>query len=444
MMVAPKICLIGDVVIDITLKNSATETKMRLGGIVHAARALWAMGIPYDILYFAPSYLDEEINSYLVEHGCCAVLKAGNVTGAPYVFLIGEAKEIGDQGYEFILRERISVNYDKSVLDHFSGRAYENLLMISGSYDPREITAYLNGKVHIDIANNVTDLSYLSSFKAKPETIFISTSSGLFKKEFKGDYRTFAELFRPYCETLILKENRGGSRGIVFGNGHNFGAGAQAQPVLHSVGVGDVFDVAYINTLEGAIHHYALTFASWVAAEYAQTTFPDDFKVQVGRLLKTEPKDMLSMGGIIVPWEIRSQINIYIAAPDFDYVDRRPIDQLESALLYHNFAPRRPIKENGQMESNASKERRQELFTCDMALLDDCRILIAVLLFNDPGTLIEIGLAAARGLPTLIYDPYKIADNCMLTEIPILLSDDLDSIITEVFIQSNTRKNGAA
>ena len=58
---------------------------------------------------------------------------------------------------------------------------------------------------------------------------------------------------------------------------------------------------------------------------------------------------------------------------------------------------------------------------------------IAVLLYNDPGTLIEIGLAAQRKMPTLIYDPLGIAKNCMLVELPTLVSGNLDDIIAKVF-----------
>ena len=60
-------------------------------------------------------------------------------------------------------------------------------------------------------------------------------------------------------------------------------------------------------------------------------------------------------------------------------------------------------------------------------------MLIAVLLYNDPGTLIEIGLAAQRGLPTLVYDPFNLAENCMLTELPTLVSNDMDVIMSKVF-----------
>jgi nucleoside 2-deoxyribosyltransferase len=114
---------------------------------------------------------------------------------------------------------------------------------------------------------------------------------------------------------------------------------------------------------------------------------------------------------------------------------------LENALQYHNFYPRRPIKENGQMEENATRSRKQELITKDIQLLNRCSIVIAVLLYDDPGTMIEIGYAKAIGIPTIVYDPFKRAKNCMLTELPDLLSSDLDEIITEVFIQSANKLN---
>ena len=52
-----KICLIGEVLVDVTLTAAGEENKLRLGGIFHAARALWALGIDYDILYFYPIIL---------------------------------------------------------------------------------------------------------------------------------------------------------------------------------------------------------------------------------------------------------------------------------------------------------------------------------------------------------------------------------------------------
>jgi nucleoside 2-deoxyribosyltransferase len=61
-------------------------------------------------------------------------------------------------------------------------------------------------------------------------------------------------------------------------------------------------------------------------------------------------------------------------------------------------------------------------------------------LYNDPGTLIEIGVAAAKGMPTIVFDPLNEATNCMLTELPTLVTNDLDEVITEIFVQSANLK----
>jgi nucleoside 2-deoxyribosyltransferase len=63
--------------------------------------------------------------------------------------------------------------------------------------------------------------------------------------------------------------------------------------------------------------------------------------------------------------------------------------------------------------------------------------MIAVLIFNDPGTLIEIGIAVERGIPVIVYDPYGLADNLMLTQLPKLVSNDLDAVISATFEQAS-------
>lgn len=89
------------------------------------------------------------------------------------------------------------------------------------------------------------------------------------------------------------------------------------------------------------------------------------------------------------------------------------------------------------MEEDASRARKQELVTGDLEIFDRCQLLVAVLLFNDPGTLIEIGYAIAKRIPVIVYDPYGAAKNCMLTELPDLVTTDIEQVIAEVFIKSN-------
>ncbi|WP_029281356.1 nucleoside 2-deoxyribosyltransferase [Pedobacter sp. R20-19] len=436
-----RVLLIGDVVVDVTLRSKQQETKLRMGGIVHAARGLWAQNIPYSVGYIAPSYLDDQIRDYLKAHDCEEVVKIGEVTGAPYIFLIQEPKEIGNQGYEFLLREEIKIEYIYDNISYLAEKELSDTLLISGNYDLADLISRLPGKIHMDVANNVGDLEFFKNLEKKVSSLFISTSSAIFQKYYKNNFLDFANIFKTYVEKLILKENRGGSRGFVFETNELFSAASQTAPIQHSVGVGDVFDTCFISNQPTMSSTNALVLSSWIAYEYASTSYPDDFKKGVERTLKSDIAELAKLGGVSLTWEERKDISIYIAAPDFDHVDKTPIDLLENSLLYHNFRPRRPIVENGLMEKGASKTRKQELFEKDMTLLGECSMLVAVLLYNDPGTLIEIGLASARGIPTMVYDPYNQAENCMLTELPNLISDDLDEIISEVFIESAKIKN---
>lgn len=432
------ICIIGDILVDITLKQTDIPLKMRLGGIVHAARCLWAMGIDYEIGYFAPSYLDPHIQDYLLNHmGCKTLFKLGNVENCPYTMLINEVKEIGDQGYEFILRDDIKISYDNKELEKL--KAYTDIFLISGNYDFQRVREnFIKGtRIHYDIANNVMNLSFLEGCNTL-ETIFISTSSTVFREFISDnvlDINLFFHEFEGITNRIVLKENRGGSRAYDFHDKAIINIPSQTQKITHSVGVGDVYDIACISLCNQSYSFLdSLNYSSWIATEYAKTTFPDDFKKMVLRILKTPVDEIKSLGGCFLPWERRKRGHIYLAAPDFDFVDTSLIDILENSLIYHNFSPHRPIKENGQMSSKATWQEKQSLFTKDMQLLDECNMLIAILLYNDPGTLIEIGLAAERKIPTFVYDPFNIANNCMLTQLPDLVSSNLDEIISEVFL----------
>ncbi|WP_316832929.1 nucleoside 2-deoxyribosyltransferase [Pedobacter aquatilis] len=435
-----KVLLIGDIVVDVTLKSNHHATKLRLGGIVHAARGLWAQNIPYTVGYIAPNYLDNQILDYLKAHGCEEVVKIGSVSGAPYVFLIQEPKEIGDQGYEFLLREEIKVKLIEEAIDYLGKKSFLETLLISGNYKQAHVLAKITGNIHMDVANNIADLDFLANLKRKVDTIFLSTSSAMFQKYYQNNFNDFTNLFEPYAKKIVLKENRGGSRGFEFETNELFLAAAQTGPIQHSVGVGDVFDTCFISNQSSMSNTNALVLSSWIACEYASTTFPDDFKKAVERTMKSNITELGNLGGVSLAWEERQNINIYIAAPDFDHVDKTLIDLVENSLLYHNFQPRRPIVENGLMEAGADKRRKQDLFGKDMTLLKSCSILVAVLLYNDPGTLIEIGLASAMGMPTFVFDPYSQAENCMLTELPQLISSDFDEILSEIFIASTKLK----
>lgn len=426
-----RICVLGDVVTDITLPQDGNDTKLRLGGIIHCARGLWALNFGYDIKFVAPLYLTDSISSYCLYHGADKANQVGTVNGSPYSFLIGSVKETGNQHYDFILKDEVKIDYITEELESV-GNTYDDFLIVSGNFDIELFLQRIDSSsnVHIDLSNNIEDFGQLKNICC--QTIFLSTSSNLFLKNYK-DFKDFSKKFKEYCNVLVLKENRGGSRVYDFENLKEYQIPAITQPIAHSVGVGDVFDACFVSKYRELGIEKASYLASWVAAEYAITTFPDDFKIGVQRVLGTNIDDIISMGGCILPWEKRASLDIYIAAPDFDYLDTSKIDLMVSSLKYHNFNPRRPVKENGQLSITDDKQKRRHIYSEDISLLKKCKLLVAIYLNDDPGTMIELGYAKAKGIPCLVYDPYNKAYNCMLTEMPDMVSSDLDVIISEVF-----------
>ena len=425
-----KFCILGYIFNDVTLKSAVTPLiKMRLGGIVHAARGMYAVGEEYSVAYFAPSYLDSHIEHYLKEIGCTEVIKLGNVTNSPNTVLIQEVQEVGDQGYNFLLNENVEVVYDDSQLAKLD--KFEKILLFAGDFDMSIVMRHnTHAQYYLDVTNDVKHIADWGGTHFR--TLFLSTSSTLFKNDY-SDIDSLVNDCQNSCEQFVLKENRGGSRAYDYAVKKIVSTPSMTVPVVHSVGVGDVFDTIVAIYDQRSPFEYNLLNASYIAAEYAQTTFIDEFRAMAKHYLSLSIEDKQKHDGVLLPWDVRKGINIYIAAPDFDFVDTNPIDFICQALEYHNFTPRRPIKENGQMSKEADKVERQKLFQSDMALIDFCQMMLAVLLYNDPGTLIEIGVAAERGMPVLVYDPYSIADNCMLTEIPNVVSTSADQIISELF-----------
>ncbi len=428
-----QVLLIGDIVNDVSLNTGSKEPKMRLGGIVHAARALWALDIEYSVAYFAPSYLDNNIRAYLQRFNCSNLIKLGNVVGCPYTMLINEVKEIGDQGYEFLLRDDISIEYDVDTLS--SLLSYDGqVLCVMGNYQLDKVMPMLkNASVNIDGTNNIHDFQEVAKYRY--DTVFLSTSSIVFKQNEKP-IAEFLDDFKNVCNRVVLKENRGGSRAIDFLHNIRYEIPSQTTSIAHSVGIGDAYDATTVALFTNYSLEDALFVASWVAAEYAKTTFPVDFKCMVQKIMQIPIEKLKSLGGCRLPWDQRTAINIYIAAPDFDYIDTRPIDILCEALKYHNFVPHRPIKENGQVNDSLSQAERHNIYALDMNLLSQCQIVVAVLLYEDPGTLIEIGAAKAMGCPTFVYDPYKKVTNCMLQNYPDLVTNDADELMSKIFYAS--------
>lgn len=433
-----KVCIVGHAIVDVTFFGGKQDTKLRLGGIAHAARALWAMGIPYSLAYLAPTYLDSAVKEFADAHGCSEVQKIGNVTGAPNVVTIGEPTEAGAQGYEFLLRDVQRTLLDREALKNVvADSALTDFLIFPGGFDLRSVLETVRparGAVHVDANFEPYKLDTLRALRRPIETLIFSTSSERFLLDQKGNVPRLIRAAAKYSDHVIFKENRGGSR--LFRSKsltRPIRIPAQNRNVLHSVGVGDCFDAIFVAGRKKFGIQAALAYASAIAAEYASTTYPDDFRAATVATLKIKPDAIVKLRGTSLPWESRPAKNIYIAGPAFNDIDCGPIKELVDCLRYHNFTPRLPIAENGHATHESSEAEKHKIAAADIRLLDECSLVVAVLLYNDPGTLIEIGIALEKRLPVLVFDPYNIAKNLILTSLPKLVSGSLNEIVSSVF-----------
>lgn len=424
--------IVGELFVDVTVAQRKDDNKLRLGGITHAARGAWALDAAYTVGAVGPTYLEENAAKYLAEFGCKRFTPIATVSGSPNVIMIVDPLEIGDQGYEDLLREEKKVTPIEPNTDLISS---EDVLIVPGKYDLAAVREWIHpaAKIHIDIAYDVGSLDELRPIAEQLETVFISTSSILFSKLIESGISDLARSVRAISDcNIVLKENRGGSRIIPKGTDSTVRISATLNETKNSVGVGDVYDVAFIHHLDRGPED-AGWLASRVSSAYAQTTYPDTFLEYTKRSLKVRPEQMKLLGGVSVPWEQRPSVQIYLAAPDFSYRDTTQIDRVVAALEYHNFRVRRPVKENGELVIDASMPELVSTYSKDAALLSECALVFAIPLDRDAGTLVEVGMAIELQIPVVTFDPVDEARNTMVVAGSDCYSHSLDQCLNAVF-----------
>lgn len=424
--------VVGEVIVDFTTARPGAECKLRLGGIVHAARGLWASGIPYSVAAVCPRYIVQQARDFLMAHGCSEFIWLGEVTGSPNVMVIGDATEVSDQGYEDLLREEKSVE----ILEVGTALVrYTEVLVFPGSFHLSEIASFFDesARFSFDIAYDAEDFAAFESFAGRLRAMIISTSSPLFERLGSNDVKPMLEAVAGlHAEVFLLKENRGGSRLFDVRTGAVEMIPALLSSTVNSVGVGDVYSAVFVGYRDLGWEESAWRGAR-AATSYSQTTYPDDFRDDVKRELKLSLQELRDLGGTILPWHVRPLFPIYLAAPDFSYIDKPEVDRAVDALRYHNFVVRRPIQENGELPLRSPPALLQAMCASDLALLEECQVVFAVPLERDPGTLVEMGFAMARGKPVITFDARGENNNTMVAGGSASYSDDLDICLNGLF-----------
>ena len=434
-----KFLVIGEVFVDFHLdKKQGNENLVRLGGIFHALRALSALEMDFSFAYYAPAYLKNDIKKFGKDIlGASEIYSLGVVDSAPNIFLIDHSDESEQQIYTNILCQQAVYNENLSIENILNSCSPTDILIFPGRFKVDEFLNRIDKskyKIHIDVNYDSDNISILNGV----QTIFLSTSTDSYKELFQCDTnKKLINTFSKYSiEQLIVKENRGGSWGYDFNKNCEYEASAQVcDNSTISVGVGDVFNVAYLfKSFDDNSNN--LAFASWVAAEYAQFFSFNKFKQNV-MLIKSKKENFVALHGVRVPWFTRPQYPIYMAAPDFNYINSTLFDNLIAALKYHHFIPRLPIRENGQVSNSSAEKDKEEVYFKDLNLLDTCKLMIASLLTNDQGTLVEIGYYKKAGKPIILFDPYNIASNMFLDKSCDYYCHTINDVINAVFFVVN-------
>lgn len=426
------VLVVGEIVVDYTLPRNGEECKLRLGGVVHAARGLWAAGQAYAVAVYCPQYLAADAEKFLLAHGCTQFILLGDIVGAPNVILIGDETEVSHQGYEDLLRvdkRAVPVTPPPDISQ------YQNIVVFPGKFEVQSLLGISSPQARFtfDIAYDVEDLSVLAPFRGRTKAVVISTSSPLFNKLGKDDVNPLIEAVAALSpEVFLLKENRGGSRLFDLTNGNVEHIPATLSETVNSVGVGDVYTAVMVSFAT-----CGWIAAAWrgcqVATAYSHTTYPDDFRSIVQGELQLSLDELRGLGGTILPWHARQNFSIYLAGPDFSYVDRTELVRAIESLKYHNFKVRRPIEENGELTLPANQANILRTYHKDYELLKECDLVFAVPLYRDPGTLVEIGMALALGKPVMTFDPHSENNNTMVMGGSVVYSPSLGDCLNGTF-----------
>ena len=423
-----RVLVIGDIYID----THADHGYIRLGGVFHAARTLHAIGATYAIAFLAPSYLHESIQAFLKQLGCIDYASVGEVHGAPGVVIIKESLESGDIGYDDLLREARRVQWNDSALLALLERfAPTDILIFPGAFPLENViieSRRIRARLHVDgqyLPSFVDDVIRLSPL----DTVFLSAPSTALKLS-GGDPSQLWQTVRSHITSLVIKENRGGSR--AFFGVQQAEAPAFPTKTIHSIGVGDCFDALVITAHSTEPVAHTLGRAAYYASSYASTFDHDVFVDEIAHALKIDA-NVCQLSGKRLRWEQRPQHHVYLAAPDFPDVATTKLDSLEAALRYHNFSPHRPIKENGLAIAGSAVPHQRALFRADIELIDKCSLLIAVPLTADPGTFAELGYFSALHRPTILYEATAPIFNLFVRNCASRVCSTLGGVIDSVF-----------
>jgi hypothetical protein len=152
---------------------------------------------------------------------------------------------------------------------------------------------------------------------------------------------------------------------------------------VFKIGSGDVFSAAFTQfwAVEGRLPVDAAHLASRAVSRYVDT-----------RSLPVPSVDELNSSDF-VPLKAGSG-RIYIAAPFFNLGERWIVEEVRSKLMDMGVSVFSPLHDVGVGPGEVVAQQ-------DLAGLDTCQVVLAILNGSDAGTIFEVGYAIAKGIPVV-------------------------------------------
>lgn len=213
------------------------------------------------------------------------------------------------------------------------------------------------------------------------------------------------------AEVVVLKM---GGYGALVGTA----SGVATVPVYRSdsvwkIGSGDVFSAAFTRSwaLEGRSPGEAADIASRATAHYCGTR---STSIPPGDDLAAFPFHAVEPG----------RGRIYVAGPFFNLAERWMIEEIRTQLLHMGADVFSPLHDVGPGPG-------EMVGPLDLAALDRCGAVLAVLNGVDPGTIFEVGYARAKGLPVV-----ALAQNVRPEDLKMIVGSDcriVDDLVSAIY-----------
>jgi hypothetical protein len=197
--------------------------------------------------------------------------------------------------------------------------------------------------------------------------------------EIEPERAAAALLTRGDAQVVVVK--MGGRGALVASTSGSSVVPAYQSASVFKLGSGDVFSAAFTQfwAIENRVVAEAADLASRATSRYCETmSLPISGAAELAEL---EPAPVRAQPG-----------RVYIAAPFFNLAELWLVEEVRDQLLAMGVEVFSPFHDVGP----GSAELVAPL---DLAALDDCDAVLAVLNGGDAGTIFEIGYATAKGIP---------------------------------------------